>query len=71
MNPMLITIFIGVPLYQLAIRYVPNMLKRMGLGLLSCLVKVLAEIAIHATMTNRAACKNFAGNSISYLASWL
>ena len=68
MNSMLIMIFIGVPLYQLMIRYckkcVPNMLKRMGLGLLCCLVKVLAEITIHGTMSNRPACKNLTGNPI-------
>ena len=61
MNLMLTTILIGVPLHQLMVRYcrlcAPNMLKRMGLGLLCCLLKVIVEIAIHATMTNGKACK--------------
>ena len=68
MNLMLTTILIGVPLYQLMVRYcqlyAPNMLKRMGLGLLCCLVKVIVEIAIHATMTSGKACKMFFENSI-------
>ena len=67
-NFILITVLIGVPLYQLMIRYcekcVPNMLKRMGLGLLCCLIKVLAEIAIHATMTNDKACIIFHNNPV-------
>ena len=68
MNLMLTTILIGVPLYQLMVRYcqlyAPNMLKRIGLGLLCCLVKVIVEVVIHATMTNGKACKNFHENSI-------
>ena len=60
---MLTTILIGVPLHQLMVQYcrlyAPNMLKRMGLGLLCCLVKVIVELVIHATMTNGKACKNF------------
>ena len=68
MNLMLTTILIGVPLHQLMVRYcqlyAPNMLKRMGLGLLCCLVKVIVEIVIHATLTNEKACKNFDENSI-------
>ena len=63
MNLMLITILIGVPLHQLMVRYcrpyAPNMLRRMGLGLLCCLVKVIIEIIIHATMTNGQVCKKF------------
>ena len=68
MNLMLTTILIGIPLYQLMVRncrlYAPNMLKRMGLGLLCCLVKVIVELVIHATMTNGKACKNFYENFI-------
>ena len=69
MNLMLTTILIGVPLHQLMVRYcqpyAPNMLKRMGLGLLCCLAKVIVEVVIHATMTNRKACKNFDENTIA------
>ena len=69
MNLMLTTILIGVPLHQLMVRYcqpyAPNMLKRMGLGLLCCLAKVIVEVVIHATMTNRKVCKNFDKNTIA------
>ena len=67
-NLIITTILIGVPLHQLMVRYcqkyVPNMLKRMGLGLLCCLVKVVVEIVIHATMTNRKACTFFHDNPV-------
>ena len=57
----LITIIIGVPLYQLVFvrccnKYIPNMLKRIGLGLLCCLLKEVAEIIIHATMFKGKVC---------------
>ena len=68
MNLIITTILIGVPLHQLMVRYyqkyVPNMLKRMGLGLLCCLVKVMLEIVIHAIMTNGKACKSFTHNTL-------
>ena len=68
MNLIITTILIGVPLHQLMVRYyqqyVPNMLKRMGLGLLCCLVKVMIEIVIHAIMTNGKACKSFTHNPL-------
>ena len=51
-----LTLLIGVPVYQFLIarcgnRYRPNMLKRMGLGLLCCLTSEIVNIVIHATMT--------------------
>ena len=62
MNTTLITITIGVPLYQLVFvhcckNYVPNMLKRMGLGLLCCLIREVIKILIHVTMTKGKICK--------------
>ena len=69
MNLMLTTILIRVPLHQLMVQYCRlyalNMLKRMGLGLLCCLVKLIVELVIHATMTNGKACKNYDENSIT------
>ena len=67
MNTTLITITIGVPLYQLVFvrcckNYVPNMLKRMGLGLLCCLIKEVIKILIHVTMTKGKLCE-FADNN--------
>ena len=58
-EPMHITILIviiGVPVYQwinvhCCQRYLPNMLKRMGLGLLCCLIKEVINIILQATMT--------------------
>ena len=65
-DPMYITIFtviIGVPVYQFIIvrfgqRYLPNMLKRMGLGLLCCLIKEVFEIIIQTTMTGSGHCRH-------------
>ena len=62
MNITFIIIIIGVPLYQLVFvrccnKYIPNMLKLMGLGLLCCLFKEVAEIIIHATMSKGKVCK--------------
>ena len=64
LNATLIIITIGVPLYQLVFvrcckkyKYVPNMLKIMGLGILCCLIKEVTEIIIHATMTERKLCE--------------
>ena len=61
MNFILITTIIGIPTYQLVVvhrchKYAPNMLKRMGLGLLCCLVKEVIEIVIHATMVKGKDC---------------
>ena len=71
MNITLLTITIGVPLYQLVFvrcckkyKYVPNMLKQMGLGLLCCLIKEVTEIIIHATMTEGKVCKLADNNPI-------
>ena len=60
-DPMFITILtvvIGIPMYQWIFvryfqRYTPNMLKRMGLGLLCCLVKQIIEIVIQMTATDQ------------------
>ena len=51
MNLTTIVIFTGIPLYQLSNerfrqRYIPNIFKRMGLGLLCCLLKVIIEITL-------------------------
>ena len=59
-NPTLLstlTILIGVPVHQLFAfcccqRYFPNMLKRLGLGLLCCLLKAVCEILIQATQAD-------------------
>ena len=52
----ILTILIGVPACQFLLsrcgdRYRPNMLKRMGLGLLCCLTNEIVHVVIHATMT--------------------
>ena len=70
MNITLLTITIGVPLYQLVFvcyckRYIPNMLKRMGLGLLCCLIKEVTVIIIHATMVKGNVCKLADNNPIA------
>ena len=54
MNLTTIVIFAGIPLYQLSNerfrhRYIPNIFKRMGLGLLCCLLKVIIEITLKVT----------------------
>ena len=54
MNLTTIVIFTGIPLYQLMNaryrqRYIPSIFKRMGLGLLCCLLKVIIEITLEAT----------------------
>ena len=56
-----LTIIVGIPVYRFVFvryysRYLPNMLKRMGLGLLCCFIKELINITIHATMTSGKAC---------------
>ena len=54
MNLTTIVVLIGVPLYQLINaryhqRYIPNIFKRMCLGLLCCLLKVIFEITLQIT----------------------
>ena len=49
-----VVIFTGVPLYQLINtryrpKYAPNIFKRMGLGLLCCLLKIIIEITLQVT----------------------
>ena len=50
-----LTILAGIPLYQLVRhccygqRFFPNMLKRMGLGLLCCLTKEITELVLQVT----------------------
>ena len=63
MHLTLIVIIIGVPIHQFIIlryfqQYLPNMLKRMGLGILCCLVKEVINIVIHATMIGSYQCKH-------------
>ena len=63
MHITILTVIIGVPIYEwIIVRYcqkcLPNMLKRMGLGLLCCLIKVVIEIIIQATMTGSDHCKH-------------
>ena len=66
MTIVLITITVGVPLYQLLFvhcckkfyKYIPNMLKLMGLGILCCLINKITQIIIHATtMIEEKSCK--------------
>ena len=64
MNVTLITIIIGVPLYQLVFvrccrkyKYIPNMLKRMGLGLLCCFIKEITQIIIVYVTSTKKLCK--------------
>ena len=54
MNLTTTVIFVSVPLYQLINaryrqRYVPNIFKKMGLGILCCLLKVIFEIILQVT----------------------
>ena len=54
MNLTTIVIITGVPLYQMINdryrqKYIPNIFKRMGLGLLCCLLKVIIEITLQVT----------------------
>ena len=70
-NPLLVVslaVIIGVPLYQLArmcfSKCLPNMLKRMGIGLFCCLVKEVSEIAIQSTMMGGEYCHHFDNNTI-------
>ena len=55
MHLTILTVLVGIPLYQLFVhfgsRYRINMLKRMGLGLLCCFTSEIVAIVIQATMT--------------------
>ena len=56
-----LAIIVGIPVYRFVFvrycsKYLPNMLKRMGLGLLCCFIKELINITIHATMTGGQEC---------------
>ena len=58
-----LTIIVGIPVYRFVFvryysKYLPNMLKRMGLGLLCCFIKELIIITIHATMTGGQECSH-------------
>ena len=62
----IVTIILGVPVYQMIVarqactqKYTPNMLKRMGLGLVCCLLEKITEITIQATMAGGTPCKAF------------
>ena len=64
MNLTTLTIIIGIPIYKLVIahcyqKYLPNMLKRMGLGLLCCLLKGITEIILQTTHTTVQQCHHF------------
>ena len=66
MNLTTIVIFTGIPLYQLINahyrqKYVPNIFKRMGLGLLCCLLKVIIELVLQLTQNLYATeqCSNY------------
>ena len=59
MNLTTIVIITGIPLYQLINvryhqRYIPNIFKRMWLGLLCCLLKVIFEITLQIIQTQYA-----------------
>ena len=61
MSPSLLVVVIGIPVYQCVLlpriqRYLPNMLKRMGVGLVLCLIKEILEFVIKAAMYNKAEC---------------
>ena len=63
-----LTVFLGVPLYQLIKLWYkcngfPNMLKRMGLGLFCCFLKSAIEICIQVTMTGGRQCDHFDSNT--------
>ena len=62
MHITILTVIIGVPVYQWIIvrccqNCAPSMCKRMGLGLLCCLIKNVIEVVVHATMARRNHCK--------------
>ena len=66
MNLTTIVIFTCVPFYQLINaryrqRYIPNIFKRMGLGLLCCLLKVIIETSLQVTQNAYAKeqCNNY------------
>ena len=66
MNPAYLVLLLGIPLQNLISHccqeYFPSMLKRMGLGLFCCLIKVTLEIFVQATMTGGEYCDHFDNN---------
>ena len=65
-----LTVVLGVPLHQLIKNWYKGdfpianyMLKRMGLGLLFCLLKSIVEVSIQVTMTGRKECNHFDNNT--------
>ena len=63
----LLVIIFGIPIYQLSTRccqnYNPNMLKRMGIGVFLCLIKVVVEISMQATLASGIECQHFDNTS--------
>ena len=66
MNLTFLVLILGLPLQKLISHFFrghfPNMLKRMGLGLFCCLIKVLLEIIVQTTMTGGEYCDHFDNN---------
>ena len=61
-NLTLLVVVVGVPLYQLVIvrycwKYIPNLLKRIGLGLLCCLIREVVQLVIHVTLVGGKPCR--------------
>ena len=66
-----LTIIVGVPIYKLLTvcccqKYLPNMLKRMGIGLFCCLLKEIIEIIFQTTQNynNQQQCHHIAFSPI-------
>ena len=58
MHLVMLVIIIGVPFHQFILlryckKYLPNMLKRMGIGLFCCLLKGIVDIALQATSNDQ------------------
>ena len=80
-DPMLLvflTSTIGVPLYQLirkcCLKHHSHMLKKMGIGLVCCLLKEIVVIVIQSTMESGENCHHFDSNTVDscyFLASEL
>ena len=62
----LLVVIIGTPISQFSKKhcpkYHPNMLKKMGIGLLCCLVTEIALVCIQFTMTGEGHCRHFDDN---------
>ena len=62
----LFVVIIGIPISQFSKKhcpkYHPNMLKKMGIGLLCCLVTEIALVCIQFTMTGEGHCRHFDDN---------